>query len=63
MAALPFLASAEKVDESKKPNILFIFSDDHAWQAIGAYESRLKDIANTPYIDQLASEGMLFKKS
>ena len=46
----------------KKPNILFIFSDDHAWQSIGAYGSRLKDVANTPNIDKLAHEGMLFKK-
>ena len=46
----------------KKPNILFIFSDDHAWQSIGAYGSRLKDVANTPNIDKLAREGMLFKK-
>lgn len=49
-------------EPSAKPNILFIFSDDHAWQAIGAYESRLKDIANTPHIDRLAKEGMLFRK-
>ena len=47
---------------SVKPNILFVFSDDHAWQSIGAYQSRLKDIANTPNIDQLAKEGMLFRK-
>jgi arylsulfatase A-like enzyme len=56
------LAKAEKTQETKKPNILFVFSDDHAWQAIGAYESRLKEIANTPHIDKLASEGMLFRK-
>ena len=45
-----------------RPNILFLFSDDHAWQSIGAYEGRLKDVANTPNIDKLASEGMLFRK-
>ena len=49
-------------DPPAKPNILFVFSDDHAWQSIGAYQSRLEDIANTPNIDQLASEGMLFRK-
>ncbi len=46
----------------EKPNILFLFSDDHAWQSIGAYQSRLKDVAVTPHIDKLASEGMLFRK-
>ncbi len=46
----------------KRPNILFIFSDDHGYQAISAYGGRLKDVAPTPNIDRLASEGMLFKK-
>jgi len=42
------------------PNILFIFSDDHACQAIGAYGSR---IARTPHIDRIALEGALFENS
>jgi len=46
----------------RSPNILFIFSDDHAYQSIGAYGGLLKDVAHTPHIDKLASEGMLFKK-
>jgi len=47
---------------SDSPNILFVFSDDHAWQSIGAYGGRLKEVAHTPHIDKLASEGMLFRK-
>lgn len=43
------------------PNIVFIFSDDHAYQAISAYGGRLADIAPTPNIDRLATEGMLFQ--
>ena len=43
--------------ESKRPNILFIMSDDHAYQAISAYDSTL---INTPNIDRIAKEGMLF---
>ncbi|NIA29144.1 MAG: sulfatase-like hydrolase/transferase [Actinobacteria bacterium] len=46
----------------KRPNILFIFSDDHGYQAISAYGGRLKDIAPTPNIDKIAEKGMLFKK-
>jgi N-acetylglucosamine-6-sulfatase len=42
------------------PNILFIFTDDHATQAIGAYGSRINE---TPNIDRLAREGMLFRNS
>ncbi|WP_420868323.1 sulfatase [Aestuariivivens sediminis] len=41
----------------KRPNIVFIMSDDHAYQAISAYNSTL---IQTPNIDRLASEGMLF---
>ena len=40
-----------------KPNILFIMSDDHAYQAISAYSDKL---IKTPNIDRLANEGMLF---
>lgn len=45
-----------------KPNIVFIFTDDHAYQAISAYGGMLKDYAPTPNIDKLAAEGMLFDR-
>ncbi|WP_236636790.1 sulfatase family protein [Sinomicrobium soli] len=41
----------------KKPNIIFIMSDDHAYQAISAYGSKL---IQTPNIDRIAKEGILF---
>lgn len=44
----------------KRPNILFIISDDHAYQAISAYGGRLAEVAPTPNIDRIADEGMLF---
>jgi len=40
-----------------RPNILFIFTDDHACQALGAYGSKIN---KTPHMDRLAKEGMLF---
>ncbi len=48
---------------AERPNILFIFSDDHALQAISSYGGRLKDIAPTPNIDRLADQGALFERS
>ncbi|MEO2014150.1 MAG: sulfatase [Fuerstiella sp.] len=48
---------------AERPNILFIFTDDHAPHAIGAYDGWLKDINPTPNIDKLAAEGMLFQNS
>ena len=48
------LASCKQ--ELKKPNILFIMSDDHAYQAISAYDDKLIE---TPNIDRIANEGIL----
>src|SRR6185437_13781354 len=53
-SVLPLLAAPVK-----PPNILFILSDDHAWQAVSAYgESRR--LIQTPNIDRLGREGMRF---
>ena len=46
--------------ETKKPNIIFIMSDDHTWQAVGAYDSRFKYLNPTPHLDKLAKSGMVF---
>jgi len=46
-----------------RPNIVFIFTDDHAPHAIGAYGGWLSGVNPTPNIDRLASEGMLFRNS
>ena len=47
----------------KPPNIVFIFSDDHATNAISAYGGLFRDIAPTPNIDRIASEGTLLKNA
>jgi arylsulfatase A-like enzyme len=52
------LTAAEQT--AKKPNILFIFSDDHALRSIGCYGSGLNQ---TPNIDRLADEGARFTNS
>ncbi|MEQ9376852.1 MAG: sulfatase [Imperialibacter sp.] len=49
--------SAPKEAEKKRPNIVFIMSDDHAYQAISAYSNKLIE---TPNIDRIAKQGMLF---
>jgi len=43
----------------QRPNILFIFSDDHDADAISAYN---KSLISTPAIDRLAREGVKFNK-
>jgi len=46
-------------EKIKKPNIVFILSDDHATNAITAYNDRFKGIAETPNIDKIANEGAI----
>ncbi|MCA9086366.1 MAG: sulfatase-like hydrolase/transferase, partial [Planctomycetaceae bacterium] len=58
--AFPFSTVLRAAD---RPNILFIFTDDHAPHAIGAYGGWLQGVNPTPNIDRLASEGMLFRNS
>ncbi|WP_289053767.1 sulfatase family protein [Carboxylicivirga marina] len=43
--------------QAQRPNIIFIMSDDHAYQAISAYGQGLN---STPHIDRIAEEGVLF---
>ena len=47
-------------EKTAKPNIVFIMSDDHAYQAISAYDNTLIE---TPNIDRIAKEGMLFENA
>lgn len=62
LALIPmcFAAIATRGQAAEKPNILFIMSDDHTAQAIGAYATLLKDLNPTPTIDSLAAEGICF---
>jgi arylsulfatase A-like enzyme/lysophospholipase L1-like esterase len=48
---------------AEKPNILFLFSDDHALNAISAYGGPLKDLAPTPNLDRIAKDGAVFTRS
>ncbi|HEV8060594.1 MAG TPA: sulfatase-like hydrolase/transferase, partial [Gemmataceae bacterium] len=59
--ALVFFATSSTAyaDDAKRPNIVFIFSDDHAYQAVSAYGYGLNQ---TPHIDRLAKEGMRFDR-
>ncbi|QDH81656.1 sulfatase [Echinicola soli] len=47
-------------EETKRPNIILMVSDDHAHKAISAYGHGLN---KTPNIDKLAEQGALFTRS
>jgi hypothetical protein len=53
---------AGQTPRDPRPNVIFIFSDDHTCQAIGAYGGDLAALNPTPHIDRLAREGMRFDR-
>lgn len=50
--------NADAADTEKRPNIVFIFTDDHASHAMSAYGSKVN---KTPNLDRIAQEGMKFE--
>ncbi len=52
--------TAKQNQQPKKMNIIYIMTDDHAQQAISAYDGRYNQ---TPGFDRLAHEGVLFSES
>jgi len=54
---IPFFLQAQ---QKSRPNIIYMMSDDHGYQAISAYGYGLN---HTPNIDAIASEGMLFTRA
>ena len=52
-------AQGSKASPTSRPNILFVFTDDHSARAISAYGSRIN---RTPNIDRIAREGMRFDR-
>ena len=58
-ALLALLGSAVEAAD-KRPNIIFIMSDDHATRAVSAYGSSLVE---TPNIDRIAANGVRFDRA
>lgn len=60
----PSSSSSINATEAKRvrerPNVIYIMADDLTTQAISAYGDIYRDIAPTPNMDRLATEGMLF---
>ncbi|MEO0652945.1 MAG: sulfatase, partial [Planctomycetota bacterium] len=71
LALAPIVAAQGAADPLERPNIVFIFSDDHAPHAIGAYArdpemtfgAWMAGVDATPRIDQLAEQGARFRRS
>ncbi|MCA8964635.1 MAG: sulfatase-like hydrolase/transferase, partial [Planctomycetes bacterium] len=59
LSGLAALRAQESLSGSR-PNLIFVYSDDHASHAISAYGSRLNQ---TPSLDQIAATGVLFRNA
>lgn len=55
---LTAVVSPASAADPQPPNILLVFTDDHASHAISAYGSKIN---RTPNLDRLAKEGVLFR--
>src|SRR6266702_1823525 len=60
LALLAVVVSPSLAADAKRPNILFILTDDQRWDTIGLAGSRH---VKTPNIDRLGHEGVYFKNA
>lgn len=58
IALLMFFCCSQR--NAEKPNIIFLLTDDHRWDALGAMGN---PIIKTPNIDKLAREGVMFRNA
>ncbi len=64
LAAAPTVVSCtDSAAAPKQPNIIFIMSDDHTTQGIGAYGGRLAALNPTPTIDRIGNEGIIMERA
>jgi arylsulfatase A-like enzyme len=52
--------TAKAQQNATKPNIIFVLTDDHRWDALGVAGNKF---IQTPNLDQLANKGLYFKNS
>jgi uncharacterized sulfatase len=62
-AAVSLLPMAVLSARPEKPNFLIILADDLGWQDLKCYDIDAPSVFETPHIDQLAAEGILFKQA
>jgi arylsulfatase A-like enzyme len=63
LVLLPAGSPTDAAAQQQRPNIVFLFSDDHAAHALSAYRAHLPygaRLPDTPHLDRLARDGMLF---
>jgi arylsulfatase A-like enzyme len=56
-------AQKKQQTTESRPNIIYIMSDDHSYNAISAYGSAVSKLAPTPNIDKIANEGIIYERA
>ena len=62
VAAALALTLGHLATAASRPNIVWIFSDDHSYQTIGTYGGRLQSLNPSPNIDSIARDGIRFDR-
>ncbi len=60
LCSLSVVTFKPKFEVNKKPNIIYLLTDDHRWNSLGVMGNT---IIQTPNLDKLANNGVLFKKA
>ncbi|MFM2132423.1 MAG: hypothetical protein RL646_1626, partial [Verrucomicrobiota bacterium] len=65
---LLLIATAVSAAETRKPNFVYVFSDDQRWDALGVVQREQGEKARfpwlrTPNLDRLAAEGLRFRNA
>ncbi|MFI3248724.1 MAG: sulfatase [Rikenellaceae bacterium] len=64
LATLPTMGScAGDQGSTEQPNIIYIMSDDHTANGIGAYGGRFASLNPTPNIDRIGKEGIIMQNA
>ena len=63
LAPLVPVACSGPDEDSQRPNIIYIMTDDHAFQALSAYGHPISQVAPTPNLDRIARNGMIFRQA
>src|ERR1044071_4802149 len=66
LIALAFLAIAHAAE--RRPNFLFVYTDDQRWDAMGVVQQEHGERARypwfkTPHMDRIAAEGVRFRNA
>ena len=64
ISVLPLMLQvAPATPAPEKPNVVLILTDDLGWQDVGCYDIDEPCPYDTPHIDQLAKDGVLFRQA